>query len=229
MELVVIVRTRNEEKNIGRFCKAYHWADKILVADGGSEDNTIKIAQYYPNVEVKHFDQKVYGKNNLWRNPEGAHWNFLIDWAKSEGADWILHDDCDCIPNEFMQQKIREFLQLATDNNQKVALAYRIYLWGMTQYFPKLNDAGQSLYAFTADSGIRFDETDPWNVNLVDYTPLNSVYKFQYPYVLLHYFCPDMETMIKKMDFYRQSGQQENYQNPLQSCGPLANIEPWMV
>jgi len=229
MKVVAIVRTRDEEKNIGRFCKAYAWADKILVADGGSEDKTIEIAQHYPNVEVRHFDKQVQGKNGLWRNPEGTHYNALIDWAKTENPDWILHDDCDCVPNEFMQQKMRDLLRVATDNNLKVALAYRIYMWGDTQYFPDLNKAGQSLYGFTPDSGIRFDETDPWNVNLVSQDPLRSVYKFQYPYVLLHYFCPDLETVERKMKFYRESGQQPSYQHPLQSCGPLANIEPWMV
>jgi len=229
MKIIAIVRTRDEEKNIGRFCRAYAWADKILVADVGSDDNTVKIAQYYPNVEVRYFTEQVEGKNGLWRSGEGKHWNFLIDWAKTENPDWILHDDCDCVPNEFMQQRMRELLQVATDANQKVALAYRIYMWGTTQYFPDLNKAGQSLYGFTSDSGIRFDETDPWNVNLVSYEPLKSVYKFQYPYVLLHYFCPDPETVDMKMKFYRESGQQPDYRHPLQSCGSLANIEPWMV
>ena len=38
--IIVTVRARDEAHRIGQFCEAYKDADKILVADGGSEDDT---------------------------------------------------------------------------------------------------------------------------------------------------------------------------------------------
>ena len=87
MKIITTTRVRNESKNIERFCKAYWWVDKILIADGGSEDNTLLLANQFPNVKTENFKVKIYGENNLWRNPHGRHMNFLFTWAKREGAD----------------------------------------------------------------------------------------------------------------------------------------------
>ena len=51
MKIVATTRTRNEADNIERFVMSYQWADKILIADGGSIDNTHKI--------LKHFSQHL--------------------------------------------------------------------------------------------------------------------------------------------------------------------------
>ncbi|GAH78398.1 unnamed protein product, partial [marine sediment metagenome] len=45
MKIMATTRTRNEEKNIARFVMSYQWADKVLIADGGSTDDTVKIAK----------------------------------------------------------------------------------------------------------------------------------------------------------------------------------------
>ena len=59
MNVVVICRTRDETRNIARFCRAYAWADSILIADGGSTDTTLDIARQFKNVQVDLFTGRV--------------------------------------------------------------------------------------------------------------------------------------------------------------------------
>ena len=45
--------------------------------------------------------------HQVWSPHEGQYdivTAFLIDWAEEEGADWIIFDDCDCIPNYKMKK-----------------------------------------------------------------------------------------------------------------------------
>ena len=86
MKIVAMVRTRNEENNIERFCRSYDWVDEILVADGGSTDSTVKLACSFSNVRVRSFLGRTLMDNNLWRNPAGEHINFLIEWAEELDA-----------------------------------------------------------------------------------------------------------------------------------------------
>ena len=85
MKIIVTARTLNEEKRIERFVMSYQWTDKILVADGGSTDNTVTRCQGLPNTEVREFLDRVPSDDGaVWRNPHGKHINFLIDWAEDE-------------------------------------------------------------------------------------------------------------------------------------------------
>ena len=231
MKITTIVRARNEEKNIGRFIEAYlnSGVDSIVVSDGGSDDKTIEIASSYDKVTVLNYGVRVEVENGLWRNPNGAHWNFLIKHAIGGGADWLLHDDADCVPNKNLQGVLRQRLEEASQNNIKVALAYRIYMWKKDKYFPELDKPGQGLFGFTRDSGGWFKEDSPHVTELVDVSVLDRVYKFEKPEVLLHYFCPDEETVEKKMRFYIDSGEIPGYLHPLEGCGRLVEIESWMI
>lgn len=230
MKIIAGVRVKNETRNIDRFiqCHLNAGVDEIIVSDAGSEDDTVLLAKAYDKVKVIHYDGRVKMENGLWRSPNGGHWNFIIDQAIKDGADWILHEDCDCVPNKSLQFILRDQLELANKSNKKVAMAYRIYMWGNSHYFPELNKPGQNFYAFTADSGIRYIE-HPWHTELVDTSPLKQAHNFIFPNVLLHYFCPDKETTEKKMKFYIDSGQIPGYQHPLESCGSLSEIKPWMI
>lgn len=235
MKLYVLLRTRDEHRNIERFCKCYSFADKICVADGGSLDDTVALAQQFPNVEVRNFTERVQGKHGYWRNGEGRHWNYLIDWATSEEADWMLHADADCVPCKSLRENLLGHIHLADMAWQEhkitgVIQAYQIFIWGSDQYFPRLNEPGPGLYGWHRDSGLRFSEKDPWNVDLVNYDLVRGrTYNIPLPDARLHFFCPDPEETERKAKFYRESGQQPSYRHPLQSCGPLKPIEPWMV
>lgn len=229
MKIYTILRTRNEAKNIERFIHCYLNAgvDKILIADGESEDDTVSIAEGFYKVEVRNYPERVYGQNGLWRNGEGKHINYLQDWAFEDGADWVILQDCDCVPNKVLQISLRGFFDFADD--RKVVQATLIYVYGQDQYFPLLSEPGSSLYAWHKDSGIRFSEVDPWNVDLISQEPIKrGTYDISLPACCLHYFCPDPETTMVKHNFYINSGQQPSHVLPIESCGPLEQVKEWM-
>lgn len=222
MKIVVICRARNEERNIARFCKAYNFADKILIADGGSRDNTLMIAGAYPNIRIKHFEGRVYSGDH-YRNPHGTHINFLIDWALEEGADWIIFDDCDCVPTVALMRDARGIL---SDTDKGVIELYRLYIWGSREYFPELNEAGQSLWAWRRGMNIRAIEPDPQPTSYeMTKWPIEMALKLEPPLACLHYFCPDEETVKKKLAFYRQDTPETKH--PLEGCGRLEELPEW--
>lgn len=223
MNITVICRTRNEARNIARFCLAYSFADAILIADGGSTDTTLDTARTFGNVQVDLFTQKVHNGDH-WRNPHGRHINYMIDWAIKEQADWIIFDDCDCVPTAALQADIRGLL---SDTDKKVIQLYRLYVWGSDQYFPDLNKAGQSLWGWRADVPVRALEDDPWSHDIVPCWNEGDVLNLEAPHCCLHYFCPDPATVERKLTFYRESGEQPTAAHPLDSCGPLALLPEW--
>lgn len=232
MKIVVICRTRNESRNIARFCLAYSWADAILIADGGSTDNTLDIARQFDNVKVELFTQKVH-QNDHWRNPHGRHINFMIDWALREKADWIIFDDCDCVPTLALQADIRGLL---SDTDKTVCQLYRLYVWGSDKppretgkalYFPDLNKAGQSLWGWRSDVPVRALEDNPWSHDIIPCWNEGDVLNLEHPHCCLHYFCPDLATVERKLTFYRESGEQPEAVHPLEGCGSLALLPDW--
>jgi glycosyltransferase involved in cell wall biosynthesis len=51
-EVTPLVLTHDESPNIRRALDSLRWADRVVVLDSGSKDDTIAIARSYPNVEV---------------------------------------------------------------------------------------------------------------------------------------------------------------------------------
>jgi glycosyltransferase involved in cell wall biosynthesis len=192
------------------------------VADGGSEDNTLDIARLYSNVQVRVFREKVWN-GEWWRNPHGKHINFMIDWALAEGADWIIFDDADCVPTLDLQRDIRGLLE---DTPKQVVLLYRLYLWGHNQYFPALNEPGQSLWAWHSSIGVRAEDND-WSHDILPCWQPPQELKLEYPHSCLHYFSPDEATVNRKLEFYRESGEQPKALHPLKGCGELATLPDW--
>lgn len=239
MKIVVAVRTRNEERNIANFCQGYGFADLILVADGGSEDNTVEIAQGFPNVAVRNFPVKLF-RAGTWINPEVEHYNFLFDRALSENPDWIITDDCDCRPNKLLRENARTFLETTEFS---LAFTCRLYIWARdnlrdregARYFPAMTRLGRHgaweprIWAFKRDIPIRPNENDPWehfrgwaipDIPRLDILP---------PYCLLHFSWPDEAEVRRKQEFGQQTGWTANMLHPLFFGGPLKDCPDWAI
>ena len=229
VKIVMLLRVRNEEQNIGRFIKCYQdWVDLILVADGGSTDRTVKMALQFDKVKVRAFDELVECDNDVWRNPGGRHINFLIDWAeKEEDADWLIMDDCDCFPTQALQKDGRAIIeQCAFD----YIFFNRLYVYHKTQYFPRLNDAGTSLWSWRAGKL----QSDNEAIFAAGFSALRKVGKWERlnlckPYAGLHCFAPDDEEIERKLKFYRDSGFSPNMLHPLKFGGELEPLPDWAV
>lgn len=237
MKIITIVRTRNEEENIERFCSAYinsGLAHMVLVADGGSDDDTVAIAESLPGVRVGEYSGQVFGGDYAWRNPHGEHINFMIDWATEEGADWIIFDDCDSVPNNLLRQHGRSYLE---ESNCGYALAVRIYFWGPDQWFPGLSKdkAGNwmaGLWAWRSTKGFRADEADPWRHRFNRGFPLgvsdNDVLEILPSAALIHRPWPTEEKAQEKLNFYKGIGQHPDMQHPKTFGGLREAILEWM-
>ena len=230
MKVIATTRTLNEEKNVGRFIQSYNWADEVLIVDGGSEDNTVSIVNDYDYAFVKSFLERVELKAGYWRNPHGRHINTCIDWAIERGADWIIFDDCDCFPNKTLREQGRDVL---LDSPADVVFVTRLYLWGYTAHFPKLakptgKDWCPSIWAWRADTKIRASEKDPLVHDIsVRERPDLPQQRLMPPYCLLHYYCPDEETVQRKLKKYREGGQHPSLLHPKNAGGKMDILPEW--
>lgn len=243
MMITVITRTLNEEHRINEFCLAYTDADKIIVADGGSTDDTVKLAQRFHNVEVIHFTERRELGDGYWRNPDSRHVNFAIEHANKYSPDWIILDDVDCRPNCFLKQYLK-FLKTSTlfpDVQGKNFISVtRIYFYGLDKHLPGLaqpSEAGTweaSLWAWRGN-------IDLWTVddNFPHYSLRVGDKKIPYPgwddeqlklmppHCLLHYTWDKEERVESKLKHHRE-GLGIGMNHPLNMGSPLADLEIWM-
>jgi len=200
MKIIATTRTRNEEENIERFCLAYGaFCDEILISDGGSDDRTVEIARSMPKTFVYHFKEKVWNDEKThWRNPHGKHINSCIKRAIRRGADWIIFDDCDSVPNLNLQKT--NYFTFEND----ILKVFRLYLLGEDQRLTKM-ESETSLWAWRSEIPVRANTSDPWKHEWI--IPKAETFHINYPDVLLHYFAPTTEKAEKKAKFYRDSGE----------------------
>ena len=236
MKIIATVRTRNEEANIARFCNAYqHVADEILVADGGSTDGTVEIAERYWNVDVLHFEEQMDVKGGLSINPQGKHVNFLIREARERGADWIIFDDCDCVPNYILRRDVRTVIETAEGRGNLSVFTRRIFMWGEDFHFPLMHKPNTSMWAFHANKqNVRADEDDPWHLRMTwnSESGLHNLrpraLHLEPPYCLLHFTWQSEEATRAKLDWYHKSGVQPTALHPRKFAGEIEPVEPFM-
>lgn len=230
MRIVATCRARDNEAIIERFCMAYQdIADLILVADGGSTDRTVEIAQAMPKTKVLHFEERIQVGGGLWINPQGAHMNFLIDHARDEGADWIIFDDSDCVPNFLLCWQARMRFEWADYEGHQAVFARRVYFWGEDQIFPKMHEPNTSIWAWQRNAPIRGGMTDQWHLHVEGAHDIREKSAhLEFPYCLLHYSWPSEEAAAAKIAWYHQTGVQPTAQHPLDFAGPLEGAEWFM-
>lgn len=96
----IAIATYNEEKNIKKCLDAVHgWVNEIIIADGSSQDNTVKIAKEFKNTKVINTTNKPIFHINK---------NIAIDACKS---DWILQLDADEIVTDNLKNEIIKILE----------------------------------------------------------------------------------------------------------------------
>lgn len=237
-KIIVAVRVRNEQARIERFCRAYAHADMILVADGGSVDNTVALAKQFHNVTVRDFPGRTPLANGYWRNNDSDHANFLFDWADEYDYDWIIYDDCDCVPNYLVRQNYRNIFDTTTDN---VVMITRMYFWGKVQHFPEMAMPDKvnyepTLYAWRKEVKLRTINVPPAydfqirdGIRITNFPAQEKVMKLFPPYCLLHYSWEDANYVQTKILNYRDSGLIPTFCSPLEFAGHLEPIEEWMV
>lgn len=101
----IAIATYNEEKNIAKCLDAVKdWVDEIVIADGNSQDDTVKIIKKYKNTKVIETTNKPIFHINK---------NIAIDACKS---DWILQLDADEIVTEKLKNEIIKILAKDPDS-----------------------------------------------------------------------------------------------------------------
>lgn len=237
MKIIATCRSLNEATRIEKFCEAYsQFADKVLVADGGSEDNTVKLASQYPKVKVRKYNERVECKGGIWRNPDGPHIQFLIDWAMEEGADWIVHQDCDQRPNKFLKEDVRHIFSVA---DKDFIMVTQIFLWGNGHYFPQLSkpngDWTQGLWAWRASIGMKIINKMPHfefsydGENSFDPSKTGKDLHLLPPYCFMHFGWDTVEKANQQVEYYKQSGLIPGMSHPLDFGGPIKELESWMM
>jgi len=219
--IVVAARCYNEMKNIDSFLEGYSWADKIVISDGGSTDGSREYLQT-KDVQLLTFDSGEVVNGYFW-NMDAPHINFVLDYAKSLDPDWIVFDDLDCHPNPSLKQSARWRLE----NSEKPQVnAFRLYMWGEDQYFPKMNgyfdNAYASLWAWKPKELNIHADPDVRHGTIVGLT--SNPHIIQIPNCLLHYsWHPD--TIEQKVRKYNAIGLPMNF--PLDFAGTPEPLPEW--
>lgn len=233
MKIAVIVPTRNEAKNIERFCRSYAWADCILVADTMSEDDTVWLASAFPNVFVRTFDRVEVFPNGVFRTEQNKVNNFLTRWAAEEQADWAILDDCDCVPNVHLKRDGRRLLE---ECEEDTIFTPRLFPWLDTgKFFTGLALRGDKwlkpLYAWRLSCGLTWNEDIPYHGTPL--TPLDGFAQkhIEPPYCRLHYTWPTVEEVQRKLAFYHAHPieKRQRMLHPTAFGGPLADLPDWAV
>jgi glycosyltransferase involved in cell wall biosynthesis len=233
MNISVIVRIHNEERNLEKFVKAYHdWVDHIFIQDDNSdsEDYIWNVIDEYPKTKLDFYDDKriVTSNKNVTRAYHHIQLNQLIDSAKQVESDWIILDDCDSVPNKHLREGGRQIIEACPLDFVYVT---RITFYKDLGYFPEFStpkgSTGHCLWAWRANKGFRFIDNG-CNAQRFDRIDSKRIYKLNPPYVLLHYPWPSDEVILQKRERYTAIyGEEYSRFDPLMFAGKLDKKIPW--
>lgn len=112
-QITPLILTYNEEANLARLLRSLSWANRVVVVDSGSTDNTASIAAEFGNVAfvVRKFDQIA------------RQWNFGLDHSGIV-TDWVLALDADYVLPETFVDEVRELRPAAETAGYRAAFEY---------------------------------------------------------------------------------------------------------
>jgi glycosyltransferase involved in cell wall biosynthesis len=115
-KISVVIITKNEEKNIKECLESVKWADEIILVDDFSKDNTVRIAQNYPQVKVFLHKFETFGRQR----------SFALNQARGE---WILMLDADERITLKLKEEILNKIK-KPDSYQAFNIYFQEYFWG---------------------------------------------------------------------------------------------------
>ncbi len=114
MEVTPLILTYNESANIRRTLAQLTWANRIVVIDSGSTDETLEILSAYPQVEVftRSFDTHA------------QQWNYGLSKIQSE---WVLSLDADYVLSDELIDEIRSLPSDTAINSFFIRFKYCVF------------------------------------------------------------------------------------------------------
>lgn len=225
MNIVVATRCLNEEQFLPIFLANHPFASKIVICDGGSDDQSKAIATNDPRVIWTEFTERVPGKHSGWRNPEGAHINATIDVAEALDPDWLYLTEMDAIPSLNLQRALPEVLEATGCSLVSTWLCY--VAPGCTEHYPQLMK-GPGYTCWRKGLGRATNLDDPFEgqgalrINSPDEFIMNPSEG------RIHLTFWTEEWVAKKAKFYEQvHGLNSEAAHPNARCGPRAAIPDW--
>jgi glycosyltransferase involved in cell wall biosynthesis len=114
-KITPVVLTYNEEANIGRCLERLFWAQRIVVADGESNDATVEICDRFPTVRVY---QRAF-------DCHANQWNFAIHQTDID-TDWVLALDADYLVSKKFVEELANLEPPASVTGYRAGFDYTI-------------------------------------------------------------------------------------------------------
>lgn len=224
MKIVVGTRCLNESSFIPLFLANHPFASRIVICDGGSDDNSKELALQDPRVEWVEFTERVPGVHGGWRNPEGAHVNALLDAMEAHQPDWVWLTEMDAIPNRALQ----EALPAVLNTDQSLMSSYLCYLApdGRSHY-PQLM-LGPGYTCWRPGLGRATNLTDPFEGQGALHVSGGPGLELQPPLVRIHFTFYSEAHVHAKAAWYRLVHGIDQ-PHPDERCGPREPLPDWAV
>lgn len=113
-DITPVILTYNEQENIERTLTALQWAQKILVIDSFSTDNTVDICQQFENVEVI---------ANEFKDP-AQQCNFGL--SQNISTTWVLSIDADYVMTAELKDELENLVPDEKTNGYSIEFNYLI-------------------------------------------------------------------------------------------------------
>lgn len=91
-----LILTYNEAPNLKRVLERLRWAEKIVVLDSGSTDETLAIAAEFPQVQVLHRPFDTFAQQCNWGLAQ-----IESEWVLSLDADYVLDAEIEAFLAQF--------------------------------------------------------------------------------------------------------------------------------